>query len=176
MRYKIRIGEKTYDLSLDNHQPKMSLLLEGKPVDFDLELIQEPGLYSLILDGRQYRVWIEGKGNGSYQLRLNHDVLVAEVEDERQALRKAMAPAKPAAGQLVQVKAPMPGLVVKVEVAEGEDVQQGQGLAVIEAMKMENEIRSPISGVVKKVHIREGQTLEKDALLFEIGTPEKSEG
>ena len=168
MRYRIPIGGKTYELEVENHHPKLSLYLEGEPVEFDYTLIQEPGLYSLILNGKQYRIWVESKSNGTYLLRLNQNALLAEVEDERQVLRRTLAPQRSGGGGQLQVRAPMPGMVLRVDVEPGQEVKMGQALAVIEAMKMENEIRSPAAGRISKVHIRQGQALEKDAPLFEI--------
>jgi biotin carboxyl carrier protein len=65
----------------------------------------------------------------------------------------------------------MPGLVIKVEVAPGEAVAQGQGLVVVEAMKMENELRAEAAGVVKLVRVQAGQTIERDELLIEFEAP-----
>ncbi len=168
MRYRIHIEGQTYELEVENHDSRLSLYLDGNPVEFDYELIQEPGLYSLILNGRQYRVWVEDRPNGSYLLRLNQEQIIAEVENERQALRKLLAPARTAGYEKAVVKAPMPGMVLSVEVREGQDVAMGQALAVIEAMKMENEIRAPVAGKIKKVYVQQGQAIEKDFPLFEI--------
>jgi biotin carboxyl carrier protein len=65
----------------------------------------------------------------------------------------------------------MPGKVVKVVVASGGSVREGQGVVLIEAMKMENEIPSPIEGVVTEVAVSEGQTVEAGALLFTVSPP-----
>ncbi len=172
MKYKIRIGEKEYDLQVENHYPQLRLFHEGKPVHYDLEVIRDPNLYSLILDGKHYRIWIEKKGNGTYQLFLDHQPVAVEVEDERGILRRLLNSTRKKAGGNTQVKAPMPGLVVKIEVEVDEIVKEGQGMVVIEAMKMENEIRAPIAGRVKKIFVKQGQAIDKDAVLAEISEPE----
>ena len=69
------------------------------------------------------------------------------------------------AGGPARVLAPMPGLVLLVEVSEGERVSQGQGILIIEAMKMENEIRAPVTGVVRRLSVAAGDAVERDALL-----------
>src|SRR6266550_3620647 len=72
------------------------------------------------------------------------------------------------------VKAPMPGLVVRVEVSEGQVVEVGEGLVVVEAMKMENELRASSRGVVEHIHVSAGQRVEKGAALVTIKVPEPS--
>ncbi len=72
------------------------------------------------------------------------------------------------------VKAPMPGLVVRVEVSEGQVVEVGEGLVVVEAMKMENELRASSRGVVEHIHVSAGQRVEKGAPLVTIKVPEPS--
>ena len=66
------------------------------------------------------------------------------------------------------IRAPMPGLVVKVEVAVGDAVEEGQGMAIVEAMKMENELRAEGAGVVSSIHVAPGDTVAKDEVLIEL--------
>ena len=66
----------------------------------------------------------------------------------------------------------MPGLVVKVEVAVGDRIEAGQGVVIVEAMKMENELRAEAPGVVAHVHVRPGQTVEKDQVLIDLTAPQ----
>ena len=108
------------------------------------------GLYTLWVDGRRYDV---------------------EALDERtRAIRDLSAQSARAAGPAPLV-APMPGLVVRVNVAPGDEVQAGQGLVVMEAMKMENELRAPAAGRVARVHAEPGTAVEKGAVLVEIDSP-----
>jgi len=72
------------------------------------------------------------------------------------------------------LKAPMPGLVLRVLVSEGEQVSAGQGLVVLEAMKMENELKAGAAGVVRSVRAVAGATVEKGQLLLEVGPPAAS--
>ena len=104
----------------------------------------------------RYALWIDGR---------RYDV---EAVDERtRAIRDlSLASAGPAGPR--PLVAPMPGLVVRVHVAPGDRVHEGQGLVVMEAMKMENELRAPASGTVKAVHARVGSAVEKGAPLVEF--------
>ncbi|HJU85971.1 MAG TPA: biotin/lipoyl-containing protein [Gemmatimonadota bacterium] len=92
----------------------------------------------------------------THELRVESDAVHRATE-----LRLASSGVEAEAG----VRAPMPGLVLVLEVAEGDPVDKGQGILIIEAMKMENEIRSPIAGVVRRLSVSAGDTVERDALL-----------
>ncbi|MGH7731018.1 MAG: acetyl-CoA carboxylase biotin carboxyl carrier protein subunit, partial [Candidatus Eiseniibacteriota bacterium] len=101
---------------------------------------------------------------GAVGERVEVDVVDERTREIRARTSQARAPAS---GGLVQ--APMPGLVVRVEVAAGQRVETGAGLVVVEAMKMENELRAPRPGVVETVHVAAGQTVEKGAPLVTLG-------
>jgi acetyl/propionyl-CoA carboxylase alpha subunit len=105
---------------------------------------RDPGSGGLSVDG-----WI-------HDLRVESDAAHRAAE-----LRRVSAGTEAAAG----VRAPMPGLVLVLEAAEGDPVEKGQGILIIEAMKMENEIRSPIAGVVRRLSVSAGEAVERDALL-----------
>jgi pyruvate carboxylase subunit B len=169
MKYQIHISDKTYDLEIENQQVDLKILYEGKPVDFDFQEIHS-NLFSLILEGKQYRVWLVSLENGDYKLLINQNSFTAVVEDERQQLRKAFRAAQKEKSGVTDVRAPMPGLVTQVEVESNQSIKAGQGLVVIEAMKMENEIKSPVAGEVTKIHIKKGDAIEKNARLLEINT------
>ena len=89
-----------------------------------------------------------------------------EALDERTKLLAQSAASAPTGPQTVVAE--MPGKVVKLSVAPGESVREGQGIVILEAMKMENEIPSPIAGIVKEIPVSEGQTVEAGALLFTV--------
>jgi pyruvate carboxylase subunit B len=72
------------------------------------------------------------------------------------------------AGKSGRVSTSMPGKIVKILVLEGQTVEEGQGLLILEAMKMENQVKAPVAGVVARIHVREGDSVESDALLVEI--------
>lgn len=90
------------------------------------------------------------------------------VESEARHRAGGIRSASPGGGRIRDVRAPMPGLIVAVEVEEGERVEAGAGLVMIEAMKMENEIVAPASGNVREIGVRVGQAVEKDVLICRI--------
>jgi len=142
--------------------------VDGQPFAFDSSQ-PEADVLSLIVDGRSYEIRRDGQSqNGNGQ---NNDVQIliagrsyaAEVSDPR-SLRGRKAKAGSAEGPK-KIKAPMPGKVVRILAAEGTLVEAGQGVIVIEAMKMQNELKAPKAGVVRKIMAAEGATVNAgDAL------------
>jgi biotin carboxyl carrier protein len=105
--------------------------------------------------------------NGSgYQVLLKHNQIDAQVETERDRLLKKYATSAGAAHRRYEVHAPMPALVVKVEVNVGDEIKNGQSLIILEAMKMENEIKSHQAGKVKEVYVTKGKIVDKGELLI----------
>jgi pyruvate carboxylase subunit B len=125
-------------------------------------------LASLLIDGRQWEVSAQAEGEGRYRISIGGDETVIEVRDPLRHLALGSDAAAPDDGKRA-VTAYMPGRVVAVLVEAGSRVEAGQGVVVLEAMKMENEIRCEVSGVLAKLHVRAGQSVEGGDLLFEIG-------
>ena len=161
MKYFATIGDNEYEVEITDGL----ITVGGEPVTVSLEPIGEPALYSVLYDGRSYELLIEAE-RFNYAVTLRGDQYQVQVEDER--TRKLTAGRKPPSlpeGELA-VKAPIPGLVVKVLVAEDDEVAEDQALLILEAMKMENEIRSPRNGTVKKVDVLPGQRVEQNAVML----------
>src|ERR1041385_2421797 len=116
---------------------------------------------------------VDRSGRAARGGRAGERVEVA-VQDERSRGIEAASSKGKRAGGGGTVRAPMPGLVVRIEVAEGQRVDAGAGLVVVEAMKMENELRAPRPGMVKTVHVAVGQAVEKGASLVTLASPEPS--
>ena len=136
------------------------VILDGRPVEVDLE---ESGrdFVSLLIDGRSYEAGLEAR-EGGYTVVLADDALHVDLADASRGT--AASPRRPASGP-ARLTAPMPGKLVRLLVEPGQEVAAGQGLVVMEAMKMENELRSPRAGRVKEIPVREGQAVEAGALL-----------
>jgi biotin carboxyl carrier protein len=124
----------------------------------------EPGVYSILLDGRVYEASMDRAGQ-SLVVVVAGERFEVEVRDPRSWSRKSVAGSQGVA----RVSAPMPGKVVRLLVAAGDAVEAGQGLLVVEAMKMQNEIKSPRSGQVVSLTAREGATVAAGEPLATIG-------
>jgi biotin carboxyl carrier protein len=124
----------------------------------DLRLVDGESLYSLILDNESYEVFAERRDGQTFILLDGHRFVV-DVEDARLKGLRAQGSAPHDEHGAAVVVAPMPGLVVKVMVEPGQEVARDQGLLILEAMKMENEIRCPRPGIVRTVGVSAGQAV-----------------
>jgi acetyl/propionyl-CoA carboxylase alpha subunit len=135
-------------------------VIDGRPVTVDARLL-EPGVMSLLIDGRQYRCVLDGEGVVIGGRRFEF-----EVEDPR-SLQDRRGAGGGAEGPR-PVKAPMPGRVVRLLVSVGDAVEEGQGVVVIEAMKMQNELKSPKAGRVVRVGAAVGDTVGSGDVLIVV--------
>jgi acetyl/propionyl-CoA carboxylase alpha subunit len=139
------------------------------PLEAELSDIEGSPIRMLKIGSRVYRVVVQRlQGRGRYTLWIDGYRFEAEALDERtRAIRDVSAAAAGPVGP-APVRAPMPGLIVRVNVKVGDTVQAGQGLIVMEAMKMENELRATADGIVKSVDVTPGTAVEKGALLVAL--------
>lgn len=98
-------------------------------------------------------------------VKVNGNVYTLTIKDQFDQLLKQLGMDNLAVNKIQQIKAPMPGLVLSVLVAEGAEVKKGDNLLVLEAMKMENMIKSPTDGIIKKIEIKQGDKVEKNEIL-----------
>jgi biotin carboxyl carrier protein len=145
---------------------KLSILVDGKPVEVDPDglgaVVQvEAGVYSVLWEGRSFEARVNGP-----RVELDGRRFAVEVYDPRDRGQRSAA----AVGTGRQnIHAPMPGKVVRVLVKEGDPVEVGQGLVVVEAMKMQNEMKAQRGGHVLEVRVRDGDTVGAGDTLVVIG-------
>lgn len=125
------------------------VLMDNKSYDIDLERIAKK---SDTLDGRVH-------------VRVRGRVMRFEILDERRLKMKEAQGFRFDVGGVVSIDSPMPGKVIKILAKEGEEVKEGQGIVVVEAMKMENELKTPKAGKVKEIRVKEGDAVESGARL-----------
>ncbi len=163
MRYLTTVGDQT--LTIDINQDDQ-VVVDGVLKKVDFCAIDQGGLYSLIIDNRSYEVLVErGERENEYRVLINGVLYTVQVADERaKRLAEAAGAFVPTSGE-VNIKAPMPGLIVAVPVQEGQAVKRGQVLVVLESMKMENELKAPRDGVVASVRVQPRQVVEQHQVL-----------
>lgn len=164
MKFRVKIGNEERGVELRRAGGAWECAVDGERRAVDV-VEAAPGVFSLLLDGQSFLVHVERLGE-SYRVHTRDADLVAAVENPRQWAGRS-GQALGLAGRQ-EVTAPMPGKVIRVLVEEKQGVEEGQGLVVVEAMKMQNEIPSPKKGVVERVLVREGDTVEYGASLLVV--------
>ncbi len=150
MKYVTIIGDKQYVIELldDNH-----VLVDNTIYDVDFDAISDQPVYSMIVDGKSYEAYMYPSDEG-WQVLLQGRLYSAVVEDEREMRLRAAAGGSVTDRGDFHLKAPMPGLVVSVPVEDGQDVQKGDVLLILESMKMQNELKSPRNGKVARLRVK----------------------
>ncbi len=170
MKYFVTLGAQTLEVEVDGNR----VTLGGVGLEANLAAVSGTPLYHLLLGGESWTVAAEPlEAAGRWALGMVGERVEVAVRDEGSRGIEAVGGKGQRAGEGT-VRAPMPGLVVRIEVAEGQQVDAGAGLVVVEAMKMENELRAPRSGTVQTVHVAVGQAVEKGASLVTLASPEPS--
>jgi Acetyl/propionyl-CoA carboxylase, alpha subunit len=165
MKYIVDLNGKRHEVDLVGE----AAVLDGESTAAHLEDIEGTPV-RLVTIGREVHRVVARRGatRGSYTLWVDGYRFEGEALDERtRAIRDITAAASKSSGPS-PVNAPMPGLVVRINVAVGDKVQAGQGVVVMEAMKMENELRASAAGIVKAVHVEVGKAVEKGTMLVEL--------
>jgi biotin carboxyl carrier protein len=156
--FEASVDGRTVRVEVRGRDGRYTVSLDGRALDVDLHETGR-GFSSLLIDGRSWEVGL-AKRPGGYHVVLPEDSQEVELAD---ATRTSVGLARKAAAGPARVAAPMPGKVVRLLVEPGQEVAAGQGLVVIEAMKMENELRSPRAGRVKELLVAEGQAVDAAA-------------
>jgi len=166
MKFEIQItgrsGKKTRIVELERGDATWRVLLDGRPVTADVAEIA-PHTLSILLDGQSFEICVTPSPDGKLKLQAGAQEFIAEVTDPRAWSGRRHGGVEAEGRQ--QIVAPMPGKVVRVLVKAGDHVEAAQGLLVVEAMKMQNEIRSPKSGTVERVLVKEGQAVNAGEVL-----------
>lgn len=164
MKYFVTLAGREHTVELDGER----VIVDGQP--YEALLRPRPGtpLRQLVVDGRTTDIALTPLGRGRWLAGVHGEHTDVEVVDERTRHIRSLT-AGPAAGSGGGVlRAPMPGLVVRILIASGSSVTAGSGVLVLEAMKMENELRAPAPGTVRAVRVIAGQAVEKGQVLVEF--------
>ena len=164
MKLALTIDGRQDTIEILNSAPECRFQLgDGPARDANVEAA-EPGVYSILLDGRSYDAFVEDTPSGMVVSIEGHRFEI-EAHDPRRWSRKS---AGGGTGAVQSILSPMPGKVIRVLAAPGDAVIPGQGIVVVEAMKMQNELKSNRAGTVLTVSAREGDTVTAGELLARI--------
>jgi biotin carboxyl carrier protein len=167
MKLEVQIGGKTREVEVARRDGRLVCLLDGKVVEADAVEVAT-ATYSILLDGLSYEVRIHEAPDGLH-INAGGEELLAQVVDPRQWRSRRAAHSGVEAEGRQEIKAPMPGKVVRLLVKVGDAVEAGQGLLVVEAMKMQNEIKTPKTGKLEKVLVTEGQAVNAGETIAVVG-------
>jgi len=163
VKFSAKVGGASRDVVVTRVDGSYVVALDGKEHVLDARKL-EADFYSILYEGKSYEVAVEAAG-ATYLVRYGAHEQIVELSDASRGGRDEIA----RKGGPLSIDATMPGKVVRVLVAAGDDVAPGQGLCVVEAMKMENEITAPRAGRVVEVAVTPGQTVEAGAKLVLLG-------
>jgi biotin carboxyl carrier protein len=160
MLYDINIDGKSYRLELNRAEERWTCRLDGREVDVDAILVR-PDVLSIRIGNLAYEAMLERVAD-ELHVWVGSSRFAAEIRDPRSLRGRSRAGDDHGPKKIV---APMPGKVVRILVKAGDEVAAGAGIAVVEAMKMQNEIKSPKKGVVQKVLVGEGAAVNAGDVL-----------
>lgn len=163
MKYRVEVDGRRFEIEV---RPDGTIWVDGHPVSVDLEGLESPFL-SLLLGQRSYEAVTEEVGEECHVVVGGHAYRTA-VEAPRTGPPKAEAVCTTAAG-LCEVTAPLPGLLVEVRVAKGQDVEKGAIVVVMESMKMHLALQAPRGGIVRSLHVTPGREVRQGEVLAIIG-------
>ena len=170
MKYAVLLDGQVIEVEVDGDR----VTVAGEPHTATLGAVPGTPLRQLLLDGRPTSLAVESLGRGRWALSPAGERWEVEVLDERARHIRSLTNGTDRQRAASVLKAPMPGLVLRVQAAPGQSVAEGAGLVVLEAMKMENELKAPATAVVKAVRVQPGEAVEKGQVLVEFeGDSEK---
>ena len=162
--YKVKVNDAV-DFTLDQVQGVFRK--DSKDLAIDISEFRN-GHYHVLYKNKSYTVEVVSTGDQhkTALIKVNGKVYETGIEDRFDLLIKEMGLEGAVLQQAADVKAPMPGLVLKINVVVGQEVKKGDSLLVLEAMKMENMLKSTAEGIVKTIHVHTGDKVEKNQVLI----------
>ena len=148
----------------------MQFSFDRKQIDsLDVQSTSEDSVH-ILKENRSFKAALEKKDflKKTYSVKINSNTYEVKISNELDLLIEEMGLSLAAANLVNDIKAPMPGLILDVQVKEGEEVKEGDYLLVLEAMKMENTLTAPRDGKVKAIKVKKGETVDKNQLLIEM--------
>ena len=157
------INKKEYIVELTNSK---SGKVNNKP--FEIDCIETNHSFNIIKDNKSYNITVVHKDleKKIITLIINNEKVEVSVKSEIDILLKDLGIDITKAKVIKEIKAPMPGMVLNVLVKEGAEIQEGENLIILEAMKMENILKSPVSGKIKEIKAQKGKSVEKNEILI----------
>jgi biotin carboxyl carrier protein len=164
MKYITTVEDRQYLVEVIDEK---HVSVDGKLYNVDFESVSGQPVFSLIVDGKSHEAYVQ-EGDDNWQVLMRGRLYPVKVEDEREKRLRAAAGGGVAETGEYHLKAPMPGLVIAVPVAEGQEVKKGQVLLILESMKMQNELKSPRDGKISRIRVKSGESVEQRQALLSV--------
>ncbi len=164
MKYQTIVNGQTFDIEINEDG---RILVNGEDRAIDFRELRQGELYSMLLDHRSFEAVVEERDE-TYHVLMGGEMFEVQVTDERSRRLASAFMAFGDTGGEVAIRAPMPGLISRVTVEEGQAVSKGQTVVILESMKMENELKSPRDGVVHHINVKVGDNVEQNKRLVTI--------
>ena len=165
--YKIKVGEKEFEVEPHTHNAAAGIS-NGK--EYKLDITPERNGLHLLKDHKSYRIsYVDiDYETKSFTMQVNGNAYTVEAKDRFDLLLEELGMEDLAGSAVNDLKAPMPGLVLSIEVKAGDSISKGDALVVLEAMKMENVLKASSDAVVKSIAVETGKAVEKNQILIEF--------
>lgn len=163
--YKVTVNGREYQVEYDARHQRVN----GQTMQPDI-LEYRQGKFHLLHNGRSFEAeLIEANyEEKSFAIKVNNNLYTLQVRDKYDDLLREMGIDVTAGKKVNDIKAPMPGLVLNVSVAEGQAIKKGDPILVLEAMKMENVIKAPADGSIRKISVNKGDKVEKNQVMVSL--------
>jgi biotin carboxyl carrier protein len=165
--YKVKVNEH---LNFKVEKSESAFMVNGSSVELDEQALTHSNTTSVIYQNKSYNVEVVEVNHleKTSTIKVNGNLYTVQVEDQFDLLLKQLGMDAAVGAKIREIKAPMPGLVLKIMVEEGAAVHKGDNLLVLEAMKMENILKSTTDGIIKKIHVAQGDKIEKNTVLLQF--------
>jgi biotin carboxyl carrier protein len=163
--YKVQVNGKEFHAIYDKEKKEFG----GEAFEADI-IEYRKGRFHILLNNCSYTAELleANRAEKTFRIRVNSGIYVVSVRDKYDELLREMGIDNTSSRKVNDIKAPMPGLVLNVLVENGQAIQKGDALLILEAMKMENVLKAPSDGVVRKVRISKGDTVEKNQIMIDL--------
>lgn len=165
MKYVTTVNEKEYTIEVVDDQ---HVRIGDRLIQVNFEPVSGQPVFSLIMDGKSYESFVYEGEDEDWQVLLRGRLFQVKVEDEREKRLRVAAGGGVSEGGEYMMKAPMPGLIVALSVEEGQEVEKGQVLVILESMKMQNELKSPRAGKIGRIRVKAGESVEQKQTMLSI--------
>ena len=164
MKYITSVGEHEFLIEVVDER---HVSVDGTMYEVDFDAVSGQPVVSLLVDGKSYEAYVY-EDEQALQVLLHGRMFPVLVEDEREKRLRATSGSRIAERGDYHLRAPMPGLVVAIPVGEGQEVQKGDVLVVLESMKMQNELKSPRAGLISRLRVKIGDSVDQHQTLLTV--------